>query len=114
MLRWLLIVLALLVVGAGGFFLGGAMGAATGAAGGSLVGTLSGVCKTAEIAQSSGLLSAEQQAQLVEATAEALRAAFPEVAQAMQAPEAAPYRLTPENCPRILEMFQQASRGAAG
>lgn len=33
MLRWLLIVLALLVVGSRGFVVGGAMGAATGAAG---------------------------------------------------------------------------------
>lgn len=112
MLRWILIILALLVVGVGGFFLGGTLGAAGGAVGGSLVGTLSGVCKTAEVAQSSGLLTTEQQAQLVNATAEALRAAFPEVAKAMEAPDAAPYRLTSENCPRILEMFEKAAHGA--
>ena len=72
-LKVLLWILAFVVVGAVGFFVGGAGGAAVGALGGGIGGTLMGACTAAQVGVDKGILTPEQQTALIDATAESLR-----------------------------------------
>ena len=102
--RLLLWVLAFLVVGGVGFYLGSLGGAAVGAVGGGIGGTLVGACTTAQVGVDQGILTPQQRAALLEATAENLRATY---AALLSQVELSPQdRLTAENCPRLIERFK--------
>jgi hypothetical protein len=101
--RVLLWILAFVVVGAIGFFLGGAGGAAVGALGGGIGGTLMGACTAAQVGVEKGILTPEQQTALIDATAESLRATYAELLDQLQLPQEE--RLTAGNCPRLIERF---------
>jgi hypothetical protein len=102
--RVLLWVLAFVVVGGVGFFLGSAGGAAVGALGGGIGGTLMGACTAAQVGAEKGILTPEQQAALVDATAESLRGTYADLLAQLQLPESD--RLTAANCPRLIERFK--------
>jgi hypothetical protein len=102
--RVLLWVLAFLVVGGVGFYLGSLGRAAVGAVGGGIGGTLVGACTTAQVGVDQGILTPQQRAALIEATAENLRATY---AALLSQVELSPQdRLTAENCPRLIERFK--------
>lgn len=100
----LLWVLAFVAVGAVGFFVGGTGGAAVGALGGGIGGTLMGACTAAQVGVEKGILTAEQQTALIDATAESLRATYAELLAKLNLPE--DERLTAANCPRLIERFK--------
>ncbi len=83
-LKVLLWIAAFLVVGAIGFFVGGAGGAAVGALGGSIGGTLMGACTAAQVGAEKGILTPEQQTALIDATAESLRATYADLLAQLQ------------------------------
>ena len=100
-------ILAFLVVGAIGFFVGGAGGLVAGVTGGGIGGTVMGACRAAQVAVEKGILTPEQQAALINATAESLRAEYAELLAKVEiSPD---LKLTPENCPRIIEKFKPTS-----
>jgi hypothetical protein len=102
--RALLWILAFLVVGGVGFYLGSLGGAAVGAVGGGIGGTLVGACTTAQVGVERGILTPQQQTALIEATAQSLRATY---AALLSQVELSPQdRLTAENCPRLIERFK--------
>ncbi|HEX6016435.1 MAG TPA: hypothetical protein VFY87_32460 [Geminicoccaceae bacterium] len=102
--RVLLWVLAFLVVGGVGFYLGSLGGAAVGVVGGGIGGTFVGACTTAQVGVDRGILTPQQRAALIEATAENLRATYAALlSQVELSPED---RLTADNCPRLIERFK--------
>jgi hypothetical protein len=102
--RVLLWILAFLVVGGAGFYLGSLGGAAVGAVGGGIGGTLVGACTTAQVGVDRGILTPQQRTALIDATAESLRATY---AALLSQVELSPQdRLTAENCPRLIERFK--------
>jgi hypothetical protein len=102
--RVLLWVLAFLVVGGVGFYLGSLGGTVVGAVGGGIGGTLVGVCTTAQVGVDRGILTPQQRTALVEATAESLRATYAALLSQIElSPED---RLTADNCPRLIERFK--------
>jgi hypothetical protein len=109
-LKVVLWILAFLVVGGVGFFLGGAGGAAVGALGGGIGGTLMGACTAAQVGVDKGILTPEQQAALIDATAESLRGTYAELLAQLKLPDEE--RLTAANCPRLIERFKpQPAKG---
>ena len=110
-LKVILWILAFIVVGGIGFFLGSAGGAAVGALGGGIGGTLMGACTAAKVGVEKGILSPEQQTALIDATAESLRATYADLLAQLNLPEEE--RLTAANCPRLIERFkpQPAPKG---
>jgi hypothetical protein len=102
--RVLLWVLAFVVVGGIGFYLGSLGGAAVGAIGGGIGGTLVGACTTAQVGVDRGILTPQQQSALIEATAESLRGTY---AGLLSRIELSPDdRLTAANCPQLTERFK--------
>ena len=109
-LKVILWILAFVVVGGLGFFLGSAGGAAVGALGGGIGGTLMGACTAAKVGVDKGILTEAQQTALIDATAESLRATYAELLAQLNLPEEE--RLTAANCPRLIERFQpQPAKG---
>ena len=100
----LLWILAFLAVGALGFVLGSAGGAAVGALGGGIGGTLMGACTAAQVGVEKGILTAEQQTALIDATAQSLRDTYAKLLDQLNLPEEE--RLTATNCPRLIERFK--------
>ncbi|MFO1067476.1 MAG: hypothetical protein U1E14_03025 [Geminicoccaceae bacterium] len=100
----LLWILAFVVVGVGGFMLGAGGGAVVGAVSGGIGGALMGVCKAAAVAGEKGILTPEQQAALINGTAEALRTEYADLLKSVELD--ASMRLTPENCPKLMETFR--------
>ncbi len=100
-------ILAFLAVGAIGFFLGSAGGLVAGVTGGGIGGTVMGACRAAQVAVEKGILTPEQQAALINATAEALRSEYADLLKQVEiSPE---LKLTPENCPAIIQKFKPTS-----
>lgn len=97
-------ILAFVVVGGLGFFLGSTGGAAVGALGGGIGRTLMGACTAAQVGAAKGILTSEQQTALIDATAASLRATYAELLTQLQLPEEE--RLTAANCPRLIERFK--------
>ena len=106
----LLWILAFVVVGGIGFFLGSAGGAAVGALGGGIGGTLMGACTAAQVGVEKGILTSEQQTALIDATAESLRGTYADLLAQLKLAESD--RLTAVNCPKLIERFkpQQPAR----
>lgn len=100
----LLWILAFVAVGAIGFFMGGAGGVAVGALGGGIGGTLMGACTAAQVGAEKGILTAEQQTALIDATAESLRGTYADLLAQLKLPD--DERLTAANCPRLIERFK--------
>ena len=111
-LKVLLWIVAFLVVGGIGFFVGGAGGAAVGALGGGIGGTLMGACTAAQVGVAKGILTPEQQTALIDATAESLRGTYADLLAQLNLPEEE--RLTAANCPRLIERFKPQPAVDAG
>jgi hypothetical protein len=103
-IKMLLWILAFLVVGGVGFFLGTMGGAAVGALGGGIGGTIMGACTAAQVGTERGILTPEQEKALIDATAEHLRATYADLLAQVQLPPEE--RLTVENCPKLIERFK--------
>ena len=108
-LKVLLWILAFLVVGAIGFFVGGAGGAAVGALGGGIGGTLMGACTAAQVGVAKGILTPEQQTALIDATAESLRGTYADLLAQLNLPEEE--RLTAAELPAPDRALQAAAAG---
>jgi hypothetical protein len=103
-IKVLLWIMAFLVVGGIGFFLGTMGGAAVGALGGGIGGTIMGACTAAQVGAQKGILTPEQETALIDATAEHLRATYADLLAQVQLPPEE--RLTAENCPKLIERFK--------
>lgn len=110
-IKILLWIAAFVAVGAGGFFLGSAGGVAVGALGGGIGGTLMGACTAAQVGVAKGILTAEQETALIDATAESLRSTYADLLAQLQLPPEE--RLTAANCPRLIERFKPQPQPAS-
>lgn len=100
----LLWILAFLVVGGIGFFVGSGGGVMVGMVGGGIGGTLVGACTAAQAGVDKGIITPEQQTALIDATAESLRATYADLLAKLNLPEED--RLTAANCPKLIERFR--------
>ncbi len=92
-------ILVFIVGGVIGFFVGGVGGGAAGFMAGGIGGTEFGVCTTVQVAQDKGILTADQQQQLLDDTAAYLRTEFKELVDDTDLSDKAP--LNAETCEKI-------------
>ena len=63
-----------------------------------------GACTAAQVGVAKGILTAEQETALIDATAESLRSTYADLLAQLQLPPEE--RLTAANCPRLIERFK--------
>lgn len=100
-------ILVLLIGGVIGFVVGGLAGGGVGMLAGGIGGTELGVCTTLQVAQENGILTADQQQQLLADTAAYLRAEFPELVERANLSETMP--LNAETCEKMMTEMKSGS-----
>ena len=96
-------VVVLLIGGVIGFFVGGIGGGALGLVTGGIGGAELGVCSTIEAAQKQGMLTADQQAKLFEATAQHMRTELAEIADKAGVNLDSGIPVNAEQCAKLVE-----------
>ena len=100
-------VLVLLLGGVAGFVAGGFGGASVGMMAGGIGGTEFGVCSALKVARDQGLLTADQQQQLLDATASHLRTEFADLVAKAELSEKMP--LNAATCEKLLKEIKAKS-----
>ncbi len=100
-------VLVFVLGGAVGFIAGGIGGGTVGMMAGGIGGTEFGVCTALQVAQEKGILTAEQQQQLLEDTAAHLRTEFKDLVEKAHLSEKLP--LNAETCEKLISEVKAKS-----